>query len=163
MKISFFLLFFAVLLFELKAQSTPVIKIYGYKQQLFQGKKPSKNEPIKNSAQHKLFVEYRKNSSINITGVWIESDFFRFTTHPKLKSPISDIQQPANKQILVPKTNNRIIEIELKNKQEPSPRPTATLGKLLQNNDVVISYLFKGKTYFATLKKLIVLEPFDGM
>jgi len=42
MKISFFLLFFAVLLFELKAQSIPVIKIYGYKQQLFKGKKNSR-------------------------------------------------------------------------------------------------------------------------
>jgi hypothetical protein len=163
MKISFFNLFFFVFLFELNAQSIPVVKIYGYKQQLFQGKKTSKNEPIKKTEQYKLFVEYRKNSSINITEVWIQSNYFRFTTHPKLKSPILDVQQPANKQILVPKTTNRIIEIDLTNKQEPSPRPTAALGKLLQSNDVVISYLFKGKTYFATLKKMIALEPFDGM
>jgi hypothetical protein len=67
------------------------------------------------------------------------------------------------KKVLVAKTSNTVIEILLTKQINPAPRPGSALGSLLQSNEVVLVYTWKGKEYFSTLKKITMLEPITLM
>lgn len=155
-----FLAFFAAA----SAQTAPVKKVYAYKQASFPGKKPSDTRTgteIKKE-HYRLFITSTGKEVISINGVWIMHEYYRFTVSSKPKTPIK-MEQPDDGIILVPKTNYKVFEIMPKGKQGPSPKPGTILGKLLKANDVVISYNWRGKQYFATAKTIIELPPFIGL
>ena len=155
--------FFAFLA-STSAQKAPVTKMYAYSQATLPGKKPSGNrtDPDLKKESFRLFVSVTGKEVINITGVWIKEEYYRFTVSSKLKTPIK-MGQPDDGIILVPKTNNKVLEIMLKGKQEPAPRPGTKLGTLMKMNAVVISYSWKGKQYFITTKTIKELPPFIAM
>ena len=72
---------FFTFLASASAQKSPVIKIYAYSQATLPGKKPSGNKTdtdIKKES-YRLFVSVTGNEIINITGVWINQEYYRFT------------------------------------------------------------------------------------
>ncbi len=155
---------FFTFLASASAQKSPVIKIYAYSQATLPGKKPSGNKTdtdIKKES-YRLFVSVTGNEIINITGVWINQEYYRFTVSSKLKTPVK-MEKPDDGIILVPKTNNKVLELMLKGKQEPAPRPGTKLGTLMKTNAIVISYSWKGKQYFITSKTIKDLPPFIAM
>lgn len=43
------------------------------------------------------------------------------------------------------------------------PLLTGSLKKLMKENELVLAYVWKGKKYYAALKKLTELEPVQGL
>ncbi len=155
--------FFAFLA-STSAQKAPVTKIYAYSQATLPGKKPSGNgtDTDLKEESYRLFISVTGKEIIHITGAWINQQYHRFTVSSKLKTPVK-MGQPDDGIILVPKTNNNVLEIILKGKQEPAPRPGTKLGTLMKTHAVVISYSWKGKQYFITAKTIKELPPFIAM
>ncbi len=157
----FSLICFLFITFVLFGQTTPVKKVYAYSQQIIPGKKPSKE--IKLKEHYRVFIVSDTKQIIQINGIWIKQNYYRFTVSGKLKTPVQMNGAEEQHKILVPKTTNRVVELILTGLYEPSPRPGATLSKLLITNEVVIAYQWKGKEYFAPAKTIKELSPFIGM
>lgn len=143
------------------AQTVPVKKIYAYKQASLSGKKPSGKNEVEKKERYRLFIAHNAKDAIKINGIWVMEEYYRFEVSSKLKSPVKQNEAEGSEQIiLVPKTSHHVLELLLQEKQEPSPRPGSQLGKLLKMNEVVISYTWKGKQYFAIAKTIKELPPF---
>jgi hypothetical protein len=141
------------------AQTAPVKKVYAYRQAILQGKKPSHQEEAKSTDQYFLFAEFSKNQKAIINGIWIQNNYYSYKTKQHLKLPVKKAMMEGMEDVLlVPKTGNSVYEIIVTKPINPSPRPGRELGLLLQKNEVVISYTYKGKQYYATAEKMIVLE-----
>ncbi len=156
--------FFLVAIFALTAQlitaqTITVKKIYAYKQQILPGKKPGANEKIKVTERFLMYAEVEKNKKVTITGVWINNNYYSCTIKQQMKSPVQkNIMGGTEAYTFVPKTSNSVYEIVLNKKQEPTPRPGRDLSLLLQKNEVVVSYSYKGRLHYASAKKMTVLE-----
>lgn len=157
-------LFFLTFLSSTTAQKPQVAKVYAYKQAILPGKKPSGNriEAGMKKETYRIFVSATRKEIISITGVWINQEYYRFTVSSNLKTPVN-MRQHDEEVILVPKTNNKVLEIILNGKQEPAPRPGTKLGTLMKMNAVVISYSWKGTQYFITANTIKELFPFIAM
>lgn len=146
------------------SQTAPVKKIMGYRQSFMPGKKPAQHEKVKKSEQLSLYVEIAKSKKIKFSGIWIDNEYYLFSLKKITKTPIEkSTGDGGGKFIAVPKTTNDAYEIVLGKKQQPAPRPGTKLGTNLQNNEVVFSYSYKGKQYFALLKKIKQLETISLM
>ena len=75
----------------------------------------------------------------------------------------SNLLKDKKKMELVPKTENEILKLTITGEVHDKGKSSSTLQKLISKNDLVISYSWKGKTYYAALKNIKVLEPFAAM
>lgn len=146
------------------SQTAPVKKIMAFRQSVIPGKKPAQHQTVKKSEQLSLYAEIVKSKKIKFSGIWINNEYYFFTLKKLPKTPIEiPTGDGGGKFIAVPKTANDVYEIVLGKKQEPAPRPGTKLGTNLQNNEVVLYYSYKGKQYFAVLKKIKQLETISLM
>lgn len=146
------------------SQTVPVKKIVAYRQSVIPGRKPAPHETAKKNEQLSLYAEIVKNKNIKFSGIWIDNEYYLFTLKKITKTPVEkSVGDGGGKFIAVPKTVNDVYEIVLGKKQEPAPRPGTMLGNNLQNNEVVLYYSYKGKQYFALLKKIKQLETISLM
>lgn len=157
----FFILILIAFAFEINAQTRPLKKMYAYSQASLPGKKT--NYFVKVKETHRLFVTVTPKEKIEVTGIWVKNNYYR--CNAKIIAAKQVVHENTNyeKKILVPKTSNTIIEVLLTKQIDPAPRPGSALGNLLQANEVVFVYNWKGKDYFSALKKITLLEPFAAM
>ena len=156
--------------FGLNAYCQPTIKIYAFEQENLPGTIPSgvtdeNGNPIKKAAAKKnysIFLSFKKNEIVTPVQIFIRGQVFPIQTTEIKKTPVEYLNNmiPAKpeKIILVPKTNNKVVEVKLGDTLMQK-RKNAYIKKLLKNNDVVIAYLWKGKKYFTAAKKIKELEP----
>lgn len=147
--------------FEINAQTRPLKKLYAYSQASLPGKKS--NYPIKVKETYRLFVTVAPKEKIAITGIWLKNYYYSCATKIIAVKQVILNNSNYEKKVLVAKTSNTVIEILLTKQINPAPRPGSALGSLLQSNEVVLVYTWKGKEYFSTLKKITMLEPITLM
>lgn len=157
----FFLLILMVVSFEINAQTKPLKKLYAYSQETLPGKRS--NHPVTPKISYRLFVTVNPKQKIIVTGVWLKNNYYSCTTKNIPSKQVIHENTNYEKKILVAKTSYTVIELLLLKQINPAPRPGSELGALLQLNEVVVAYSWKGKEYFSALKKITVLEPFAPM
>lgn len=155
----FFILMLAA--FETNAQTKPLKKLYAYSQASLPGKKS--NFPVAVKETYRLFITVAPKEKISVTGVWVKNNYYRCNVKIIGAKEVVHENMNNEKKILVPKTSNKIIELLLAKQVDPAPRPGSALGSLLQANEVVFVYTWKGREYFSALKKITMLEPFAAM
>src|SRR4030095_15758915 len=107
------------------------------------------------------YLSVKQKHKITPQQVFIGGGAFAVETSIMEKTPIGHVNKniPARpeKKNLYPKTNNKVIELRIANSLQVEA--TSTIQKLIKKNDVVVSYTWKNKKYFAVLKKLKKLDP----
>jgi hypothetical protein len=162
-KVIFFLLIILAASFTAFTQQSPVKKLHAYSQQSLPGKRPDPGEQIKSSEQYFVYAEVMKGTVIKFTGIWIKNNYYQVKANSIVKTPVTKTVVGKDNKVLVPKSKYSVYQVELAKKQDPSPRPGATLGKHLSTNEVVLVYTCMGKQYFATLAKMEQLESMPMM
>lgn len=159
------LLFFMFFATSLGIYGQPTIKIIAFEQENVPGTVPSgvKNEngtERKKAAAPKnyfIFMTYQKSSPIRPGEVFIRGKSFTAEKNEVKGTPYyyTDSAIPNNhrKITLVPKTKNDVIQLTL-NENPERKKISFTTQKLIKENDVVITYFWKQKEYFMTLKKI---------
>jgi hypothetical protein len=106
-------------------------------------------------------LSVKKKHSITPQQIFIDGGAFSVETRATEKTPIghvnNNIPGRPEQTTLVPKTNNKVIELKIADPLQVEA--TSTIQKLIKKNDVVVSYTWKNKKYFAVLKKLKKLDP----
>jgi len=149
----------------------PVIKVFAFEQENYPGTKPSagtKDEngnPIKKAADSKnyfIFLSFKKTYSVTPIQVFIHGQAFKIenviTRQTPVEYTVNSIPGKPGKKILVPKTSNKVVEIQL-SEISLQEKKTAYVQQLASTNDVVITYKWNNKKYFAKEKKMQKMEP----
>jgi hypothetical protein len=149
----------------------PVKKVYGYKQASIPGIVPdySEENDIKPSGKTKprqnynywFYLEFPKTEKIKLTGLWISG-----IRHDIKKDTITDLpvrkiiftgMEKNDTTIMVPVTKNKIILIYPSGESKIEDSGYAL--NLARQNELVVRYVWKNKSYYTTMKKLKELDP----
>ena len=164
-----YLLFFSLIVIGSDLQSQPSIKVFGFEQESSPGTvaanvKDENGNPIKKAANQKnyfIYLSLKQKYHITPQQVFINGEVFPVETSTIETTPIehvnNNIPGKAGQTTLVPKTMNKVIKLKIV--APVQAEKTSTAKKLTHKNEVVVSYTWKKKKYFAVLKKLKKLEP----
>ena len=151
----------------------PVKKIYGYKQASIPGILPNyseendikptgKNKP-KQNYNYWFYLEIPKTENIKVTGLWISGIRHDIKAETVNNSPVKKIIftgiDKNDTTIMVPATKNKVILICPSGESKETTINSKYITGLTNKNELVISYLWKNKKYYSTLKKLKELNP----
>ncbi len=164
-----YLLFFSLIIIGTGIHSQPSVKVFGFEQENSPGTvaanvKDENGKPTKKAATQKRYFIYltvKQKHRLIPSQVFINGEAFSVESNMMEKTPIQHVNNNIPGRIeqttLVPKTNNKVIELKITDPVQVEK--TSTVRKLIRKNDVVVSYTWKDKRYFAVLKKLKRLDP----
>ena len=163
-----YLLFFSLLVIGSHIHSQPSIKVLGFEQESIPGTvaanlKDENGNPIKKAATQKNYLIYLSlapNHSVSAHHVFINGKAFLVESSTTETTPVqhvdNNIPDKPEYLTLVPRTSNKVIRLIIN--KPTQVEKTSTIKKLAAKNDVVVSYTWKEKKYFAVLKKLKKLD-----
>jgi hypothetical protein len=164
------LLIFLFFVTGLSSYNQPVVKIFAFEQESSPGTVPAgvKDEngnPVKKAAAKEIyfvFLSFKKTSNIKPVQIFIKGKSFSIEAIEIRKSPVeytdNTIPNKPEKNILIPQTSNKVVEIKLNN-ASIAQKKSFSLQKLANLNEVVVSYLWHKKKYFIALKNIKKLNP----
>jgi hypothetical protein len=171
MKKLFFSWLTIMALMQVQAQSTvnKAVKIYGYSQVTLPGIIPVETDeqgnrirkmPERKPMYHIYIVSDKPGITIN--DLYIKREKYSFQTEKVLHTPVleerPDIPEKGTKKTLVPKSAGTVFKLAPV-EAAGQTKAAAALQNLLKKSELVVGYTLAGKKYYATLKKIIVLEP----
>jgi hypothetical protein len=163
-----FFIFFAI---AFGVYCHPSIKIFAFEQESRPGTVPAgvtneNGNPVKKAAAKKnyfVFLSFKNKYDVVPLQVFIKGNSFDVKTVNTKETPVEytsrNIPDNPEKQLLVPETDNKVIEIILTEAAQSSIPEDAHLKKLTASNDVVVVYNWKQKKHFASLKTIKTLTP----
>jgi len=163
-----YLLFFSLLFIGSGINSQPGIKVFGFEQEISPGTvavdvKDENGNPIKKAANKKnyfIYLSLKQKYNVTPLQVLIHGEAFSVEADMAEITPIehfnNNIPGQPEKTTLVPATTNKVIELKMIGPLQV--KKTLALQKLTKKNDVVISYSWKEKVYYAVLKRLKKLD-----
>ena len=170
----FILAFFLAIITSCFAQvKTPVKRSYGYKQASIPGIIPryEENSEIQPTAKTKpkqtynywFYLEISKTEKINITGLWISGVQHDIKTETVNDLPVRKIiftgLDKNDTTIMVPLTKNKVVLVYPSGETTIKKTNSNYIKRLTSKNELVIRYLWKNKTHYATIKNLKEINP----
>lgn len=149
----------------------PFIKLYGYSQVFVPGMIPQEDIPGENGERSRgrsnvvtnyyIFMAASPAAIIQPREIWLDGKGFKAINQQQVKTPVR-VDYPEKK-TLVPATTLRVTQLALGDSLSASSKPAKALRTLTAGNQLVIVYSWKGKRYYAVVKKLKVLRPVYGV
>ena len=171
----FILAFFLPIIASCFAQvKTPVKRSYGYKQASIPGIVPRYEEnsdiqPTSNKTKTKqnynywFYLEISNTEKITITGLWIAGVQHDIKTETINELPVRKIiftgLDKNDTTIMVPVTNNKVVLVYPSGETTNKKTNSSYIKQLASKNELVIRYLWKKQTYYATIKNLKEFDP----
>lgn len=158
----------AVMISQL-AFSQPRVKLYGYSRDFLPGMAPQRDIPGEDGGQSikrpSVITEYyiftSSTAVIQPKEIWLAGNWYSVSNSVAQATPV--LVNDAEKKQLVPATTQKVLRIERGDTINTAIKTTPALQKMTAANELIISYLWKGKKYYTAIKKLVVLEPLHAM
>jgi hypothetical protein len=147
----------------------PHAKVFAYEQSVLPGTVPAgvtneEGAPVKTprvgvSTTFHIYFAHDLSSGVKPVSLWIKGRSLQFT--PEAASPPVLQHVPGNPRTLtlVPRTSMSVSRLVVTGESAKQPTLSTSLKKKLGASEVVVGYTWKGKTYYAALKNINVLEP----
>ena len=161
--------------FTCVAKAQPSIKLYAYSRETTQGtvRRNPNNEngnPVISSKEplldYYVFAVYKGSSTIRIGSLWIKGKRYLIQVEKKDSTPVVlSADGPGindSKELLVPATKSNVISIVALRKAL-NDFSTNSIPASLRHSSVIISYYYRGKLFYAGLKKIKSLHPALGL
>jgi hypothetical protein len=157
-----------LILLSIFAVAQPAVKAWVYELDSLSGTRPTTPNENVNAGKkdaginYLIYISHNKNLNIIPVEIFMKGTGYKVGMIQIKKTPVVIVNNnlPTNpvKTELVPLTNNKVLSLKRGAVMSTNPS-NATLKKLIDRNDVVIVYLWKGKRYFLTVKEITKLEP----
>ena len=153
------------------AGNAQVKKVYAYKQASIPGiiigseetdikEKNDKKEEAVQNFNYWFYLSVAKKEKVTITGLWIGGRQYGIKSESITSSPIQRIIytgiEKNDTTVIVPFTTNKIILVYPSGIMAGVSKNTLSYAR---QNELVIRYSWKGKTYYTTVKKIKELPP----
>jgi hypothetical protein len=166
------LLLLAALLAGVFAFSQPTLSLRGFKQLVFPGTVPvgiSKEEGSSArvtrgpAANYFLYLSHPKGETIQPLQLWINKKAYTLSVEAVGPTPIEHTNRniPARpvKTVLVPRTTHKVVRLVPQREATTNLSMPSSARQLVASSELVVSYKWKGKTYYKALKTLTELDP----
>lgn len=165
------LLLVLLLMSGLVCGAQPALSLRAYKQAVAPGTVPagvSENsspgaEVRKRIAtRYYLYLSYSPRTTIQPQRVWIGKKAYTLEVEPVVKTPVEHVNRniPSHPvtTVLIPRTSRKVVRLKPGTATDAAPLP-ASARNLIDTSELVVSYTWKGKTYYKALDKITVLDP----
>lgn len=168
--------FLFLITISIPALSQPPIKVYAYSQAVSPGTIPkgvtdengnritTKKEPAVN---YYIFASYNSPEKIAFSEVWIKGKLYNSKIKNIDSTPVINVNETIlNKPVkveLVPATKEKVLSIVPAETKKSSLTKASWFIKMTKHAELIVSYLYHGKKYFITIKKIKMLEPIAGV
>jgi hypothetical protein len=164
------LLIFIFLAAGITLYGQPAVRIFAFAQESSPGTIPAgvkdeNGDPVKKAAAKEIyfvFLSFRKTHVIKPVQLFIKSQAYMIQATKIRKTPVeyadNSIPNKPEKDILIAKTSNKVIELSVGEKAVPKKK-SSYVQKLTKSIDVVVSFFWNKKKYFIALKKIKKLKP----
>ena len=152
------------------SQQTAISKVYAYAQETSGGMRPQttihedgKEQMLSKAAKRNyiIYAEQLKSTQISFVTLWIDGKAYNLKADIVV-TPVEMMTGEGNKAekiILAPATNNKTWSISPGALIAKPSKPSSTLQKLIDKNELVIVYRWKGKLYYSPIRKIKKLDP----
>jgi hypothetical protein len=148
------------------ACAQPLVKIYGFSQLFTPGMIPTDMNDEKGRAKrprtntnYYIYLSLPAKETIKVNEMRIGQQWYKLLGATSVKTPVY-IEQPVKK-LVVAATLNKVLELQ-KGDSSATVR-NLLLTKDLANAELIVSYTWKGKTFYISKQKITVLEPVHGL
>ncbi len=143
------------------AHKGAIIKSFAYQQEISPGMQMEYAEAPKAMLSYFIYLEILKRNEIDVKYIWVGNKCSKPSTVTISKLPVvmhndAGITNNDASELLVPKTKNKVLQIM--QGEDWDDRKLTTGRKLAAKNAFVIAYIYKGKWYYYTGKKIKELE-----
>jgi len=152
----------------------PRVKIYAYSQVTTPGNIPSPtgentfptpDRQPPNPVNYYIFAAYDSSATISFTGIWIKGRSYQVQTE-KTSSPVlltnNSIPDDPGIDIMVPATQLKVTSISPVGSPGNRRINKSWFRNMLKTSELIVSYFYKGKTYFIPVGKIKELAPAPG-
>jgi transcription antitermination factor NusG len=149
----------------------PAVKLYAFSQMFTPGMVPSEDAPDENGGKrvkgprtvtnYYIFIAADTSIKIQAREIWIDGKWDTIASLQTVVTPF--ISEYPRKTTLVPATKNKVQQVNIGEPLKRTVVQTALLKKMMKENEVIVAYIWKGKKYYLSLKKLTVLEIIHGV
>src|SRR5436190_112086 len=152
------------------------IKLYAYSQVVTSGMAPKRvigengnavNTKKESPINYYIFAVYNSSVKISFGEIWIKGKFYNTQIKNVDSTPVVSINEniPGNpaKEILVPVTKLKVISIMPNGNKNSSLARSSGFINMTKHSELIVSYIYKGKKYFITVKKIKLLQPVAGV
>ena len=151
------------LLIDVAAFAQPSLKLYGYSQVTTPGMirvEEPENGGVKTKAplfftNYYIFIASAKSVNIQPLEIWVDGKWRKTGNLETVTTPY--YSGGPERKLLVARTKLKVKKLNTGDTLS-TLKPSATLRKMMKDNELILSYSWKGKKYYAALKKLTVLE-----
>jgi hypothetical protein len=159
-------LLITALLFSLMMAGQPSLKLFGYSRVSTPGMVPARefdehgrtiSKPANASTDYFIYMAANSSLKIQPKEIWIMGKRYLVSSAPVIQSPVI-----TGKDTLVKFTLLKVQELKRDNHPLNKTGISSTVKKLAANNELVLKYQWKGKTWYKTLKKIKELAPVFG-
>lgn len=148
----------------------PVVKLYGYSQEYTPGNIPV-NVPDENgnkqprrsfvTTNYYIYVSVDTKTDIQLQEVWVGGKWDTVISQQVVATPVV-VSYPVKK-TLVASTKQKVLQLNKGDSVTRVITPSVSLKKMMKGNELIVAYLWKGKKYYAALRKLSVLPVLHGI
>ncbi|HEY1115404.1 MAG TPA: hypothetical protein VGE66_17650 [Chitinophagaceae bacterium] len=114
------------------------------------------------ATRYYFYLSYSPKTTIQPQRVWIGKKAYTIEVEPVPKTPVEHINRniPTHPvtTVLVPRTSQKVVRLKPGAATSATPLP-ASARTLIETSELVVSYTWKGKTYYKALNKITVLDP----
>lgn len=101
-----------------------------------------------------VFLSMGQSTSIQAKEIWVDGKWRKISSQETIITPY--YSDGPERKVLVASTKLKVKQLNVGDTLD-TIRPSATLKKLMMNNELIVAYAWKGKKYYVALKKLTVL------
>jgi len=170
------LCFLFLITISISAIGQPPVKIFAYSQIITPGTIPKRatdengnriNTKKESPVNYYIFASYNSSSKISFNEIWIKGKFYNTQIKNIDSTPIVNINEtiPGKpvKEELVPAVKGKVISIVPGQTKKSSLIKTPWFINMTKRAELIVSYTYKGKKYFISVKKIKMLEPVAGV
>lgn len=154
------------LLFSLFAASQPAIKLHGFSRVSTPGMVPARefdengrtiSKPANETVDFFIYLAAGYSAKIQPKEIWIMGKRYSVSSALVIQLPIV-----AGKDTLIKASSQKVQELKWNNNPLNTTGIPSTVKKLAVNNELVLKYQWRGKTWYKVLKKIKQLDPVFG-
>lgn len=151
---------------SLAVAGQPTLKLYGFSRVSTPGMVPARefdengrtiSKPAQESVGYFIYLAANASLDIQLKEIWIMGKRYKIKSVPAIQSPVI-----AGKDTLVKRTSQKVQELQWDSNPLNTTGIPSAIKKLAANNELLLKYQWKGKTWYKTLKKIKKLEPVFG-
>ena len=151
-----FVLSLIVLAQQLAAQ--PTLKVYAFSRVFVPGMAKSREiAKTSNKTVYYIYVLTQAGTTIQPKEIFVKDHWYQITSYKTVKTPVNTKEAPVKK--LVPASKNKVIQIELGTVLQNGSVTAEKNRKNKSTYELFISYLWKGKIYYTSLRNIKSLDP----